>query len=119
MQVKVTQSCPTLSNPMDYTIHGILQARMLDWVVFPFPFFRDLPNSGIEPRAPTLQADSLPAEPPRETLGKRSTETTQEPLEIIQVRAGGGLGENCNGGCGWKCFRDRGDDSFMDGIQRC
>ena len=70
--MKVTQSCLTLCDPMDYTVHGILQARMLDWVVFPFPFFRDLPNSGIEPRAPTLQADSLPAEPPRETLGKRS-----------------------------------------------
>ena len=59
MQVKVTQSCPTLSNPMDYTIHGILQARILEWVAFPFS--RDLPNSGIEPRCPTLQADSLPA----------------------------------------------------------
>ena len=32
----VTQSCPTLCNPMDYTVHGILQARILEWVVFPF-----------------------------------------------------------------------------------
>ena len=30
--VKVTQSCPTLCNPMDYTVHGILQARILEWV---------------------------------------------------------------------------------------
>ena len=30
----------------------------------PFPSPRDLPNSGIEPRSPALQADSLPAEPP-------------------------------------------------------
>ena len=30
----------------------------------PFPFLGDLPNPGIEPRSPTLQADSLPAEPP-------------------------------------------------------
>ena len=36
----------------------------------------------------------------------------------MQVKAGGGLGENCNGGFGWKCSRERGDDSFMDGIQR-
>ena len=34
--VKVTQSCPTLCNPMDYTVHGILQARILEWVAVPF-----------------------------------------------------------------------------------
>ena len=36
MKVKVAQSCPTLLDPMDYTAHGILQARMLEWVAFPF-----------------------------------------------------------------------------------
>ena len=36
VKVKVTQSCPTLSDPMDYTVHGILQARILEWVAFPF-----------------------------------------------------------------------------------
>ena len=36
MKVKVAQSCPTLCNPMDYTVHGILQARILEWVAFPF-----------------------------------------------------------------------------------
>ena len=36
MTVKVTQSCLTLCNPMDYTVHGILQARILEWVTFPF-----------------------------------------------------------------------------------
>ena len=35
-EVKVTQSCLTLCDPMDYTIHGILQARILEWVAFPF-----------------------------------------------------------------------------------
>ena len=44
-----------------WTVHGILQARILEWVAF--PFFRGSPTSGIEPRSPTLQADSLPAEP--------------------------------------------------------
>ena len=34
-KVKVVQSCPTLCNPMDYTVHGILQARILEWVAFP------------------------------------------------------------------------------------
>ena len=34
--MKVAQSCPTLCNPMDYTVHGILQARILEWVAFSF-----------------------------------------------------------------------------------
>ena len=33
---EVTQSCPTLCDPMDYTVHGILQARILEWVAFLF-----------------------------------------------------------------------------------
>ena len=41
---------------------GILQARILEWVAMPFS--RDVPNSGIEPRSPELQVDSLPAELP-------------------------------------------------------
>ena len=32
VKVKVTQLCPTLCNSMDYTVHGILQARILEWV---------------------------------------------------------------------------------------
>ena len=35
-EVKVTQSCTTLCYPVDYTVHGILQARILEWVAFPF-----------------------------------------------------------------------------------
>ena len=34
--VKVAQSCPTLCDPMDCTVHGILQVRILEWVAFPF-----------------------------------------------------------------------------------
>ena len=36
MWVKVAQSCLTLCDPMDYTVNGILQARILEWVAFPF-----------------------------------------------------------------------------------
>ena len=36
LKVKVTQPCLTLCDPMDYTVHGILQARILEWVAFPF-----------------------------------------------------------------------------------
>ena len=36
VKVKVTQSCLTLCDPMDYAVCGILQARLLEWVAFPF-----------------------------------------------------------------------------------
>ena len=36
VKVKVAQSCLTLCDPMNYTVHGILQARILEWVAFPF-----------------------------------------------------------------------------------
>ena len=36
MKVKVTQSCSTVCDPMNYTVHGILQARILELIAFPF-----------------------------------------------------------------------------------
>ena len=60
-----SESCSvmsTLCEPTDYTVYGILQARILEWVAFPFS--RGSCQPRIEPRSPTLQADSLPAEPP-------------------------------------------------------
>ena len=36
VKVKVAQLSPTLCKPMEYTVHGILQARILEWVAFPF-----------------------------------------------------------------------------------
>ena len=44
------------------SVHGILQARVLEWVAI--PFCRDLPNPGIKPGSRALQGDSLPSEPP-------------------------------------------------------
>ena len=35
-KVKVVQLCPTLCDRMDYTVYGILQAKVLEWVAFPF-----------------------------------------------------------------------------------
>ena len=66
-KVKVAQSCPILRDPMDYSppgssVHGIFQARILEWVAIPSP--GDLPNPGTEPRSPVLQADSLLFRPP-------------------------------------------------------
>ena len=48
-------------NPPGLSVHGILQARILEWAAMPPP--GDLPNPGIEPEssvAPALQAESLP-----------------------------------------------------------
>ena len=58
VKVKVTQSYLTICDPMDCTVHGILQARILEWVAFPFS------RGSSQPRSPALQADSLSAEPP-------------------------------------------------------
>ena len=35
-KVKVAQLCLTLCDPMDYPVHGILQARILEWAAFPY-----------------------------------------------------------------------------------
>ena len=60
--VLVAQSCPTLWDPMDCnprgsSLHGILQARILEWVAIPSP--GDLPDPGSNPGLPVLQASSL------------------------------------------------------------
>ena len=51
---EVSQSFPTLCDPMDCSlpgssVHGIFQAIVLEWIGLPFPSPGDLPNSGIEP----------------------------------------------------------------------
>ena len=65
VKLKVTQSCPTLCNPINYTVHGIHQVRILDWVTIPNSRF--LPNPGIEPKRPTFQEVSLSVEPQGES----------------------------------------------------
>ena len=67
VEVKVkVKSCPTLCDPIDCSLpgsslHGILQARVLEWVAISFS--RDLPNPGIEPGSPAFQAETLTSEP--------------------------------------------------------
>ena len=61
VRVLVTQSCPILCNPMTIALQSplsmvILQARILEWVAMASP--GDLPDPEIEPRSPTLPADS-------------------------------------------------------------
>ena len=62
----VAQLCPTLCNPTDCSLPGSLSmefSRQEYRSGWPFPSPGDLPNAGIEPRSPALQADSLPSEP--------------------------------------------------------
>ena len=64
----VTQSCPTLCDPMDYSlpgssVHGIFQARVLEWGSH-FLLQGDLPDPGIKPGSSAVQADALPSKPP-------------------------------------------------------
>ena len=68
MRVLVGKSCPTLCYPVDWDppgspVHGILQARLLEWVAIPFSRESD---PGMEPRSSALQADCSVSEP----LGK-------------------------------------------------
>ena len=47
-EVKVIQSCPTLCNPMDYIVRGILQARIPEWVAFFFSRGSSQPRDGTQ-----------------------------------------------------------------------
>ena len=67
VHAKLLKLCPTLCDPMDCSlpdscVHGIFQARILEWVAISFS--RDLPDPEIEPRSPALEADALTSEPP-------------------------------------------------------
>ena len=90
IQVSVAQSCPTLFDPMDCSptgtsVHGILQARILDGLSFPSP--GDLPDLGIEPTSPALQADALPSEPPGKPDNTTLIVETEEELKSLLMRA--------------------------------
>ena len=71
--VLVAQSCLTVCDSMDYGlpdsfVHGDSPlsmgfSRQEDCIGLPFPSPGDLPDAGIEPRSPTLQADALTSEP--------------------------------------------------------
>ena len=75
--MKVAQS--TLWDPMDYTVHGIVQARILEWVAFPFSRGSSQPRD--QARSPALQADSLPSEPQgKPTCGSGKGSGNGEPI---------------------------------------
>ena len=83
MKVSVAQSCLTLQ------LHGQVAhqaplsigfSRQEHWSELPFPSAGDLPDPGIEPRSPTLQADSLLSEPPGKLHLKVTRNQTKKKL---------------------------------------
>ena len=75
----VAKSCLTLCNLMDYSppdssVHGILQARILEW--FPFPSPGDLPDRGIKTASPALAAGFFTTEPPGKSPHTRKSDNS-------------------------------------------
>ena len=66
--VKAAQSCPAICDLIDYTVHGILQARILEWAAFPFSGGSSWPRDRTQ--ISRIEVDSLPAEPPGKPTGK-------------------------------------------------
>ena len=80
----VAQSCVTLCDPRVCSlpvssVHGVFQARVLEWIATSSP--GDLPNPGTEPRSPILQAHALPSEPPGKPHTARDQAVPGRPCE--------------------------------------
>ena len=93
MKLLVAQLCLTLCDPMDYSpsvssVYGLFQTRILEWVAIPIS--RDLPDTGIKPRSPVLQADSL-------CLNHQGSPEVQEVRDGTGRKVGGGfrMGNTC------------------------
>ena len=86
VKVKVAQSGPALCDPVDLVL-GILQARILEWI--PFPFSRESFQPWDEPRFLTLHAGSLPSE-----LQGKPKNTGVGSLSLLQWIQGTGTGTN-------------------------
>ena len=94
----VIQSFLNLCNPMDYSlpsssVHGNSPGNNTGVGCLAL-LQRNLPNLGIEPRSPTVQADSLPAEPPGNPSGSESACNAGDPDSIpgSGKSAGEGIG---------------------------
>ena len=86
--VLVAQSCLTLCDLMDCSppgssVHGILQARILGWVAI--PFFRRSSWYRDRTLSPSLQADSLPSEPPGKPTTTYHKDTVSNKIRHIGV----------------------------------
>jgi len=77
VKVKITQLCLTLCDPMDYTVLGILQARILEWAAFPFS--RGSSQPGNWTQVSLIGGRFLPAEPQR-----KPKNTGVDSLSLLQ-----------------------------------
>ena len=83
LQVKVAQSYLTLCDPIDYTVHEILQASILEWVAVPFFRASSQPRDQTQPCI--LQADSLPAGLPAYYLLESGNSSLQQGSLIMPL----------------------------------
>ena len=63
------------------SVHGISQARILEWVAIPFS--TDLPDKGIKPGSLALQADSLPREPPGKPIWRKVSQKKKDKYRTL------------------------------------
>ena len=78
----MAQSCLTLCNT--WTIQPMEFSRPEYWSGLPFPSPGDLSKPGIKPRSPTLQVDSLPAEPPEKPMKGQRWPNSWISLPLLQ-----------------------------------
>ena len=87
---EVAQSCLTLCDPWTVAHQAPLSmgfSRQEYWSGLPFPSPGDLPDTGIKPRSPTLQADDLTSAPPGKPLNTRIQSLRKPPIETQNLRS--------------------------------
>ena len=87
---EVAQSCPTLCDPWTIAHQAPLSmgfSRQEYWSGLPLPSPGDLPDPGIEPRSPTLQADALTSALPGKPLNTRIQSLRKPPIETKNFRS--------------------------------
>ena len=83
MKVKFAQSCPPLCHPMDFTVHGILQVRILGWVVIPFSRGSSQPRDGAQVSRTAERSSSDFNGQMRWAYCSHFTEKKPEPRKVV------------------------------------
>ena len=85
VKMKVTQSCPTLSDPVDcsFSVHGVFQARLLEWVAVPFSRGSSQPRGG--PQVSLTEGRFFTIWAPREAHGYESWTIKKAKHQRIDV----------------------------------
>ena len=82
-KVKVSQLCLTLDDPMDYTVYGILQSRILEWVAFPFSRGSSQPRDWTQ--VSHIAGGLSTSWATREALGKSPTQIVAKCLLTLVI----------------------------------